>query len=219
MSKCKQNSNGVWLSLVEYLNGVQVAAGSNPVTPTTSRQVFLACRDFYTKITAALFWLPLLFRKKARLLRLCLCKRRHNASSSLPLFCEFAPAALLIKSFSLFSKKQGNINKTSHDPEAIVFGNAVNYMNSCICFQPTVLEIADFCKVSEATLKRIFNKYSGTSIHKYFLKLKMKTAAELLASGFSVTEIAEKLGFGSQAYFSAAFKRETGISPSKVKGI
>ena len=25
---------GVWLSLVEYLNGVQVAAGSNPVTPT-----------------------------------------------------------------------------------------------------------------------------------------------------------------------------------------
>ncbi len=28
-------NNGVWLSLVEYLNGVQVAAGSNPVTPTT----------------------------------------------------------------------------------------------------------------------------------------------------------------------------------------
>ena len=29
----------------------------------------------------------LLFRKKARLLRLCPCKRRHNASASLPLFC------------------------------------------------------------------------------------------------------------------------------------
>ena len=27
---------GVWLSLVEYLNGVQVAAGSNPVTPTSA---------------------------------------------------------------------------------------------------------------------------------------------------------------------------------------
>lgn len=31
---CHPDHYGVWLSLVEYLNGVQGAAGSNPVTPT-----------------------------------------------------------------------------------------------------------------------------------------------------------------------------------------
>ena len=55
----------MWLSLVEYLNGVQVAAGSNPVTPTTSRQAFVACRILFAQNTAALFRLPLLFRKKS----------------------------------------------------------------------------------------------------------------------------------------------------------
>ena len=39
---------GVWLSLVEYLNGVQVAAGSNPVTPTIKNTVKpLVLRYFY----------------------------------------------------------------------------------------------------------------------------------------------------------------------------
>ena len=39
---------GVWLSLVEYLNGVQVAAGSNPVTPTIKNTVKpLVSRYFY----------------------------------------------------------------------------------------------------------------------------------------------------------------------------
>lgn len=39
-------NNGVWLSLVEYLNGVQVAAGSNPVTPTIPR-VLIGFEMFY----------------------------------------------------------------------------------------------------------------------------------------------------------------------------
>ena len=44
----------MWLSLVEYLNGVQVAAGSNPVTPT---KAFDECQmPFFvakTRLTAA----------------------------------------------------------------------------------------------------------------------------------------------------------------------
>ena len=44
----------MWLSLVEYLNGVQVAAGSNPVTPTNIAKTaeirrFLLLLDFFSK--------------------------------------------------------------------------------------------------------------------------------------------------------------------------
>ena len=111
----------------------------------------------------------------------------------------------------------GNVSEVSTAPDALTFGQAVNYMNSQICDQPTVTDIARYCNVSESSLKRIFYKYSGIGIHKYFLKLKVKTATELLESGSGVAEAAEKLGFSSQAYFSAVFKRETGVCPSDLK--
>ena len=54
-------------------------------------------------------------------------------------------------------------------------------------------------------------------VHKYYTKLRIKTSAELLRDGDNVTDVAEKLGFGTQCYFSAVFKRETGISPTEFK--
>ncbi len=78
----------MWLSLVEYLNGVQGAAGSTPVTPTTSKQSSL-CFDFFMQKSHPPASLPLLFHKKSRSARLLGCKRPHDGSLSLPTFCEF----------------------------------------------------------------------------------------------------------------------------------
>ncbi len=102
-----------------------------------------------------------------------------------------------------------------YTPETIAFKKAISIMNSHMCEGLSVEEIAAHCNVSVSSLKRIFNKYAGLSVHKYFLALKMKTAVELLKGGTSVTETAEKLGFANQSYFSAAFKREMGFSPTK----
>ncbi len=111
----------------------------------------------------------------------------------------------------------GSISNVSTTPEALIFRKAINYMNSQICMQPSVSDIAAFCNISQAGLKRIFYKFSGIGVHQYFLTLKLKTATELLESGFSVTETAEKLGFSSQSYFSAVYKRVLGVNPSEVK--
>ena len=77
-------------------------------------------------------------------------------------------------------------------------------------------EISKQVCISQAGLKRIFKKYSGFGIHKYFLKLKLKLAAEMLVSGVSVTDTAEKLSFSSQGYFTKAFHREIGVLPSSL---
>lgn len=90
-------------------------------------------------------------------------------------------------------------------------------MNNHIDKQPAVSEIAKACNISISSLKRIFTQYAGISVHKYFLKLKFKTASELLHSGMNVNEVAEKLGFSSQSYFSVSYKREIGINPSQLK--
>ena len=111
----------------------------------------------------------------------------------------------------------GRISEASTAPDVRIFSNAVNYINNCIGTQVSVAEIAANCYVSVSSLKRIFQKYAGISIHKYALTLKIKAATELLHSGMSVTQAAEVLGFSSQAYFSSCYKRETGMSPTEVR--
>ena len=102
----------------------------------------------------------------------------------------------------------------SESPDAAVFSQAVKFMNGHLEEELSVNEIACYCSVSISLLKRTFLKYSGMGVHKYFLKMKINTAASLLENGNSVSETAEMLGFSSQPYFSYVFKRETGISPS-----
>lgn len=101
--------------------------------------------------------------------------------------------------------------------ETDIFSSTVSYMKENLCRNLTVSEIAQHNTVSQAALKRIFCKYAGMGIHKYFLILKLNYATKLLESGNSINEISEKLGFPNQSYFSRAYKREFGISPSSVK--
>ena len=43
------------------------------------------------------------------------------------------------------------------------------------------------------------------------------SAVEMLKNGANVTEVSMHLGFCSQPYFTSAFKRELGITPSDVR--
>ena len=112
---------------------------------------------------------------------------------------------------------EGIVSPVSSATDAVIFSNAIRYLNCHLHTQPSVIEIARHCNVSESSLKRTFDKYAGISVHKYLVKLKIKVAMELLQDGESVFTVSEKLGFNSQSYFSKAFKRETGKSPSELK--
>lgn len=125
--------------------------------------------------------------------------------------------ATYLQQLMLSLAETGSVSSVSDAPDAVTFRHAISYLNSNIHRQPSVPELARFCSVSEAGLKRIFDKYAGIGIHKYLLKLKVNAAAELLQKGESVSSVAEKLGFNSQSYFSRAFRRETGVMPSSLK--
>ena len=116
----------------------------------------------------------------------------------------------------LLSLSENNtVASASSEYTASIFREAVDYMNDNVCEQLKVADIAKHCSVSVSGLKRIFEKYAGIGVHKYLIKLKIKKAADMLGAGMTVTDAAEKLGFSSQGYFSAVFKRETGTSPSR----
>lgn len=67
-------------------------------------------------------------------------------------------------------------------------------------------------------LSRIFTNTTGFTIEKYFIRLKMEKAKELIIQDeLSMAEISMKLGYSSQQIFSTQFKKETGKTPSEYK--
>ncbi len=106
-----------------------------------------------------------------------------------------------------------NVVEESDSFLAGVFKKAVCYMNDHISDKVTITDIANHCCISETSLKKLFYKFANTSVHKYFVQLKITQAIILLRNNVSAYEVSQQLGFASQAYFSAAFKRETGLTP------
>lgn len=135
--------------------------------------------------------------------------------SVLPVYSQMV--ATYLQQLMLSLAEESTLSCVSSSPDAVCFSKAIVYLNRNIHRQPTIPEIAAFCHVSEATIKRIFEKYAGIGVHKYLVKLKIKEARKLLQEGESVNTTAERLGFGGQSYFSKAFKRETGKNPSEFK--
>lgn len=116
---------------------------------------------------------------------------------------------------TLYNNSKSSAASKSYD--ATVFRTAVEYMSKNISDSLSLSDIAKECNISITGLKNIFSKYAGVGVHKYFLTMKINKAVHLLSEGTNVTVVSDMLGFSNQAYFSAAFKRETGISPAKYK--
>lgn len=138
-----------------------------------------------------------------------------RASSEIPHYLQTVTCYLYRLFFSL--AECGVDSPISSSPEILLFRKAVGYLNDNLHRHPTLEEIASRCNISQASLERLFKKYADVGTHRYFLNLKMKIATDLLQKKESVSQVAEKLGFSDQGYFSRVYKRETGVVPTDVK--
>lgn len=105
--------------------------------------------------------------------------------------------------------------KTVETYETAMLKKAIEEMNRCLETKLSTDGLAATLNISLSSLKRLFKKYTGMSVYKYYLTLKTRMATTLLQSGMSAGEVANKLGFSSPAYFSATYKREAGKNPSE----
>lgn len=79
----------------------------------------------------------------------------------------------------------------------------------------SVASLAARCSVSEAYLRRVFLRIYGKPPLEYINGLRIERAKEMLLSGlYSIGEVALSCGFSDSKYFSTAFKRMTGRTPS-----
>lgn len=77
---------------------------------------------------------------------------------------------------------------------------------------------AEKVNLSKDRFSVIFKEYFGYPPHKYQLLLKMNEALTLLRhTDLPISKISDLLGFSSQLYFSSAFKKHMGMTPTKAR--
>ena len=78
--------------------------------------------------------------------------------------------------------------------------------------------VAGELEISEGYLSRVFKKETDYTFTSYLTLYRMKKAMTLLKDcRVKVYEVAEQVGYSDTAYFSAQFKKVTGISPSEYQ--
>lgn len=82
----------------------------------------------------------------------------------------------------------------------------------------SLLEASEYVNLSPQHLSRIFKSKMGITFVDYLTQVRIGKAIELLEDEeLKMYEIAEKVGYTTQHYFSSVFKKELGISPVDYK--
>lgn len=82
----------------------------------------------------------------------------------------------------------------------------------------TVAELATMTGISRSAFAERFLAVTGRTPLRYVAELRMRLAAEwIVEDGLAIDVAAQRLGYGSQAAFSRAFKRLTGQPPGALR--
>ncbi|MBQ8357519.1 MAG: helix-turn-helix transcriptional regulator [Clostridia bacterium] len=79
----------------------------------------------------------------------------------------------------------------------------------------TNASVAEHFSYHENYLNQLLKKQTGYTLHQYLLEYRINTAISLLRSGeYTVSEVAEQIGFSEIFHFSGCFQKLTGSPPS-----
>lgn len=79
-------------------------------------------------------------------------------------------------------------------------------------------EVADHMQISATYLSRLLKQEIGLSFIDYLTHVRVSKAVQLMGDpGIKMYEIAERVGYSSQHYFSTAFKKVFGVSPIEYR--
>ena len=79
-------------------------------------------------------------------------------------------------------------------------------------------EMAQLAGLSKNYFGSAFKKALGETPHSYLIKIRISKAKVLLeTTDYSLSDIAQKIGFKKASSFTSQFKASTGIIPSKYR--
>ena len=129
-----------------------------------------------------------------------------------PLFQMKACAAILSLIAEVLARERRN-DQANYYQQTVE--KAKYLMESNIFYAINLSAISDQLGISTSRLNEIFKTYTSMTPYQYYIHIKIHKAEGFLEKGsFSVKEVAYKMGFDDQYYFSRLFKNKTGVSPS-----
>ena len=105
-------------------------------------------------------------------------------------------------------------DKTSRIVEKVQEYVRRNYMRSDLSLDG----IASLLSINPSCLSGIFKKSTGTGFSTFLSELRISKAKQLLEDPLrSASEIAQMTGYDSSSYFTKAFKKSTGMTPTEYR--
>jgi len=93
-----------------------------------------------------------------------------------------------------------------------------NYILEHLNENHTLSELVQIAGTNEYTLKKEFKELFGTTVFGFWNDAKMEKAQKLLAeTNTSVKEVSEAIGYMNPQHFTAAFKKNFGLTPSRFR--
>jgi len=126
-----------------------------------------------------------------------------------------------INAQSVYVEPIGVATRQSTDVVAINdrrISSAVRYIREHACENITVRDVLRAVPVSRSWLERRFKQHFGLTPHDQILRVRMDRVKAMLATtDLPLAVVAERTGFEHVEYLSVAFKRSTGLSPSRYR--
>lgn len=127
-------------------------------------------------------------------------------------FEEARIAAIFVEMLARLSKKN---EQRFHSEEAVKIKEYIE-ANTHICISNK--ELSEKIFRSEDYCLKLFKKEFGYTPYSYQVNIKINIAKRLLRdTNLSVSEIAFRIGYNDNCYFSALFKQKTGFSPREYR--
>lgn len=115
------------------------------------------------------------------------------------------------------SRKAPERKQFSGSVGAVEYHKIVSEMTDRVSENLTLSDFARSNNISISYLKLLFKNYAGISPKIYFNQLRARHAAQLLKKDLSVAEVAERMNFSSQNYFTVFFRKHMGVTPSEYR--
>lgn len=125
-------------------------------------------------------------------------------------FCLLDYIDTLVSDFNL-SNQQVQLTITQSQETV---NRVITYINEHLTEPLSLQEIADHFFMNKDYLARLFKKHIHSTIGHYIDMQRVNMAQQLLSKGYTVSQVQEKMGFSSYAYFHRFFTKMTGVSPS-----
>ncbi len=130
-----------------------------------------------------------------------------------PLFQVRASSHVLTLIAEILAHERKNVQYT-HSEQLVE--RAKFLMEESIYSEINLNAIGEVLGVSTSHLNAVFKSYTSMTPYQYFISIKIRKAKELLEGGsLAIKEVAFRLGFDDQYYFSRLFKKKAGIPPSR----